>query len=1569
MSINCHLEYLDKNGQKSADYYNNLHLGHDKALEIYLNKNKAFVSTKFQHKQYSFSDILEASNNISDPIEESNGKRKYVYQPGTSSYDIYNSATGLVELVKNPFLEDEAAKDYVIVRKASDLLAAAKLEDAITLGYDKAEFEAYKSKYNDFNKYAAITKPEAKKHYLEAAKIYYNQSENKKEFTENFESIKSKWKTLTEIGNETHNLAENFFKIYRNSDESKSIEAIIDEAVQNTPLEFIPNANDAAQYLRSVYKLIFEDNNKFPTLYKNRNVKVYPEFKIISSDYKIAGRIDLLIVDEKNNAFIFDIKTKEPGKEPLFNFEKDKMLAPLDNLYANKQNEANLQTSIYHRMLTSWGDKIFNSIKSYVLYTEGTVSIEDKRMSYNQPKATSLISLEYKRKEVTKLLHSLNLSDGDKIEVEPGKLNDPNQILEHFFDINVDDMFTGARLENKILNELDRPQIDENGKEYFFSSLPEDEGGKRYYKSRDNNERAQQLREYFKEVSVNSTRVADNFIFYANNRTKQSNFKSNDEIIQVNKILKAFAGDTYHFTKLNAITGYEDFNHNLILAKNVVTGEGSIINLNAYLESDFLEREEKRNHKNIFGKFITDIAFKNLAGPGIESLPYTKASVQLLRGGMIALDLKKRGYISSIGQVRVGVINRILPKASLISTNIHKLAPHLGIVNKIIDDSNEHSQRTKDLFGELKTKSKLTLDAFSMFNEYIDSELMIYLSKNKKYYSSLQDSLVDFSINPVASRNHLLKDLQNAHNYLSKVLSKKYNNIKEEVILNPEFQLISQMIAQLNGAHILAGDLKDKLEFDVKARIQSNINDEAISALDRVVKESNLQINNTLVNWEAKKLKIMSDLAAEKNKGRFASVIENDLDLFDDLWIINPKDITDEIREQRPNDLFKLKDPEDPSLAGKPAAQAFIRFFQETILRSLELSLTKEEYENVISQKTWKDYLVPLMPASMINKISSEGDVKTKFKLILKSFSKVSKPLTKEDEMINDLMENDFLKQVDAGKVQTGPTRRKLLGINAEGTVIDNMQAIETNLESVMQNFFLKSAACIEHNKTMSFFNALNAIAFMEEYANFNNTEQVREAMKILIALRVKNEVKKEGKVGKIIDQNQKALTTLAFAGSIKQITLEAATNSIASLSTIITQTAMGLIDKKSQKIGAANWVKASMYVIGRGGSVVMNSKYAQITHLLSKKAGLYNADPLSWSKKDKMVTRKNGWFQSKWLFFLNNLPFKFFKTIYVFAEIDKLSGLDLLDLNEDEQLIYKYTEDPRFSGIFNSDGSVKQKLPLELDLLKRKALYEYYLKEWEKDNTLDSEGKPTIPVTHKEIMGMQDRSLSIYGSMDNDAALLFQHVFMGRMFLKFKSWFAAKKDNYWTESKISKVRGAVTWNEELLEYDFEYEHVEGIVQTFAHMYKVTRNMTREIIKGQTTMGEAYALTNRQKENLIKFTSDTAIVVLFSIMIHGLMDDEDDIFHSGIGRKFGDVLLNSLGDLNMMKATDQMISAHPLAVLASLSRVIKNTSNAIVTVGEDPALAGKYLLKNIGAARIFLNEGDFRKKKKKEDSE
>src|SRR5690606_30562701 len=116
MPKTCSLVYLDTNGKQSVDYYGNLHLGHETAKKIYLEKMAKHAFSKLQKVDLTPDEFLALSRKINSPTD--GGKNVY-----TSSNSVeFERVTGFLEQLQNPFNLEETAVQVTINNRAKELI-------------------------------------------------------------------------------------------------------------------------------------------------------------------------------------------------------------------------------------------------------------------------------------------------------------------------------------------------------------------------------------------------------------------------------------------------------------------------------------------------------------------------------------------------------------------------------------------------------------------------------------------------------------------------------------------------------------------------------------------------------------------------------------------------------------------------------------------------------------------------------------------------------------------------------------------------------------------------------------------------------------------------------------------------------------------------------------------------------------------------------------------------------------------------------------------------------------------------------------------------------------------------------------------------------------------------------------------------------------------------------------------------------------------------------------------------------------------------------------------------------
>lgn len=172
--------------------------------------------------------------------------------------------------------------------------------------------------------------------------------------------MEEKWNKQAEIGTELHKILQLFFSTIKSgANAGKLVGSMPDDFLLNI---YLPNKinSELVSYkaMKDTLQIAKELYNQITQLY-GENCTFYPEFIISNKTTKsiegdkdiILGMIDLLVVDEKGNAHIFDYKTSPK---------------PYSKYSSAKELVYTYQIAVYNRILEKYGINVDNSDMSVI---------------------------------------------------------------------------------------------------------------------------------------------------------------------------------------------------------------------------------------------------------------------------------------------------------------------------------------------------------------------------------------------------------------------------------------------------------------------------------------------------------------------------------------------------------------------------------------------------------------------------------------------------------------------------------------------------------------------------------------------------------------------------------------------------------------------------------------------------------------------------------------------------------------------------------------------------------------------------------------------------------------------------------------------------------------------------------------------------------------------------------------------------------------------------------------------------------------------------------------------------
>jgi hypothetical protein len=1494
MSKTCQIVYLDQNGKMSTDYYGNLHLGHENAKKIYLERTAKHGYAKFQkNNAQDAMDFIAASKKMKlvesgddSWYEDVNGKR-------------YDRATHFLSKLQNPFEMENTAKLVAINNRAKEILYK--------------DYERFGLKQKQVPGISISKIEEDYPDVLTEAKAWSESDEEA--FNIRVKKILDLWDFKTEAGTEVHKVIENYIRERKNpkyTDEDGDLDV---KAIRSIAME----GYNHVQY----EKLLKQVESFLEKVGKGKKLTFEEEVIVSDSDLGISGSIDLLAYDEHGNVYIFDYKTKEKGKEWLFDRKNGTVMKPpAGRLQDNKQSHGELQTTLYRIMLEKAG---FNVVESRILYLEADVVEYNDELKYENFNHKKDVYLKYHKTEVGKLIKQVTGFDINQGNTEVGlHINEALSAL-----IGDDATFDEYRdMKKAVDSKLHRPLLDDDGRAYFWNYSS---GSRKmeYFKSNDKNDRRRQLESYLVKEKEMQKNLSDNLIKYFNEGKKswaggksQSSFR-NAITKQANAILAGLDRDNFTLEKVKNISGFEGLSHDILVAINRYDGSAEVINLsrNNTRHLDIKDKQRTKD-KNMFASKITDVGFKHKFG--MEGFDSTDQNFKMLRSGMIAMELKRQGVISSVTNVSNGILTGRSTDKGLVKPlklGMQNIIPQIKAMNELIPEL--IPENLKKILGNRTSMDERTYhkDHLSRLYTMIESDFAILSKDDKK---DLQDTLYNRDL----KTKDLILELIRVQ---TKIASNLVVEKESDLLQSMEYRLISQVILQLTNTNINFGDFSKEMAFGSDIKTTGRIAEKFINIMETRVRSTEQAIKREMNEFQREHSRLMKDLMEDRSHNKRSM---NTHDLFKDLYKVDPQKGTREERARRANDLFKLKEEGSAEFNSLTKAQkAYIKFFNKNINKIMSEVLIPSLPKDTIIDKGWGNGNVPLMDAALATRREMEKDMKTKVKMSLDGMLHGKIKNTQDTfEKINTVLNSRFIQQV-----RSPDSRLDMMGVNYDGEVVSNDDRVmETNLEAVLARFMSEGSRQKHYEETLGIYNSINLVAMIDQNENFNSTDEVRTFAENLIKLKVFGEYKEEGKVAQAMDTANRAVSVAALGFSPRTMVMELCTNMFASGASVLQQAMSG----KDKRFNIVEYSRAGLMIMG-DRSKGYTSKDMSRAEAIVRQFGLYKSDSEAQARAEMQEGRKNGWFQSKWLYQLNNVPSKFFKAQSFMAELIHMGILDsgdpALRLNDEGELVYNPTKDARWKGIFADDTGKKLK-----DLKRpdggyeknkdhayfRLKKYESFLSDMEQEDGLSEDGVPLRPLTDREVIAMKDYSMSIYGSIDKDAKLMMEATAWGRQLVKFKSWMATKKDNYWTLSHQSDIRGSRKWvtdtdHEDGGFWDFQAENVEGILQTLKHMgigiQEAYRKKGSRVDEMKVLMGEMDPI---QKENLRKLAADIIMVSLLSSLFGMLFDDDN--FKKGPGKILADTANASISDLHVLTMGDNLMKSGPLVLVSYMSRAVKN---------------------------------------------
>lgn len=1512
----CRYVYLDKN-YKESELYNTLlqKYSPDIAEKYYLQSMQHIAAAEYSvgpnGKAAQFDAFMKVSRDPKQIVPPSDNGNFYKVMSGE-----YDRTTNILSNLKDPFEIEVVARKSVIRKTAKDIK-----DNDLNLSDEDVLAKAHNTLKLDEN----------------------GDGTGNTYFQQQVANTMAEYDFKREAGTAIHLTLEKYIteklKVIKGESTKTEVE-LLNFATRGGHVD----SQEASHQQRLVEK-VYKTLEKYPFAGGIANCQFETEVTIWDDDMKAAGSIDLLVRDANGVLHIFDYKTKEVGKRKSWNSYggPDLKIDGFD-LKDNKENMASLQTGIYKEMLERKG---FRCAQPSVIYIQGSVVEKDPMAPEGTPNnlyyadflEPEIMPLNDVRNAIVKIFKDrvthknintgVDLDEKWKIKNDPGKINSINEFIDEVSgDQTESDKARMANIARKKLNNIKVNK--KNKKEYVLGPNRESI----YFKSKDPAERKKQIIEVLEKYFKGKERTVNNVISIYNGNTNVT--KNNSILAQIKTALSGVNKQTHELGKLNAFPGMSSIPSNFLVATNKSTGVRSVIIIDNEFETS-IPFEGNGSRNTILGKYLTDQTAKLKYGKRVPVMNSTNKNFNFIKAAMAVMYLKN---IDNNLQIDTISYNYVVPGQDAKKPDIKGMSELLPQVKALVDSSQKGKTDifNKKLDNYINTKDKY--DSLEYTPDYLDVVYNMLKSPIFETKSSFKEDLpqyIEEYRNKVYSRDEMVTKL-NA--YLVD-LQKEGGTTYKEVAKAKEYGFISQAILQLlNVDYIVNNDMGKVGQLSGKWTSLSRISNELIQSVDVSRKKGEIAATQEFTKYKKKQVKVLKDFMEEAKVGETHrySLTRSNVDLYKILYLNPEQDPTTD-----PQDILRLKSPDDLRAEGKPKAAAFVEFFNNTKYEAFKKLKPGKEVPDFNANMLVAEGVVPIMHMSRLSQASTSSfqENPREYMKVMKSVLKgPATPVTETSELENPLIKTDYSGQ------EYLDGRHKAMGIDFDGHISNPDMKLETNVELIMDKMYIDALRTKHITEALTINRAAQGVLATASLVSKISTDEASTFLKEMILMTISNEKKDEGTIGRVMDSLNNLATTMHIAGSPKQFAIELSTNLFASSSTMMAQGFTDLMGGDA-RFNVKDWHKAGAMLISK----VMDPK---ITSILEQ-SGMLESDLEDLKGDEKNITAKGSYFNSKVAMGLNAMPLKFFRSQIYLSEMIHDGSINAYEYDKKlEMAVYVQERDPRFYDTYKKIKSADAKKRLDAIIAKSKA-----------EGTLTEDGKLSQPYTLAEIVSKRDYYKDIFGGVGKEVKVLAQFAVLGRVLLKFKYWWIAKKDFYTGGKLRSKSRTSMNkikfTNEEGKPdyyYAFEDMDIEGVWQT---MGALRNNLMAYASKDGY---ETVPLNQFQKENLSKVMADLIHALLGGLLLTSMLELFDDDMGSDTKELLTKGVIMGIQDANFIKTTYDLATKGAAApgISSFLMSTDKAFSGLMALITGDfetsfDKLAGLTAISKFGKAAIHdLNE-------------
>jgi len=348
----------------------------------------------------------------------------------------------------------------------------------------------------------------------------------------------------------------------------------------------------------------------------------------------------------------------------------------------------------------------------------------------------------------------------------------------------------------------------------------------------------------------------------------------------------------------------------------------------------------------------------------------------------------------------------------------------------------------------------------------------------------------------------------------------------------------------------------------------------------------------------------------------------------------------------------------------------------------------------------------------------------------------------------------------------------------------------------------------------------------------------------------------------------------------------------------------------------------------------------------------------------ERVMENRSGGLQlkSSGLFWFMTSPDYFNRMVLFIAQMKKDGCFEAHSM-QNGIMVYDFKKDKRFAAFVAGDKA-------HPEYANQRALYQAMREDFIKEGTEIADGGP-LPMAYnnKQRNSLKAFADSIHGHYDHSTKVQATYTVLGTMFLQFKTWLIAKKNQYMSSRVITQQGHYRQIEMDGVKYfrdadgnpttedtgsplvEWVGRPMEGIFVSFSSMFKELRESNYKLnVLGEMVKDPFRSNPNNptRAANMRLFMSDLAVVFLIWLLFH-LIDFKSLKDESPFTYQLANAVFRSSQDGNVMRIMGTALSNEPIASFSYFKDLYDGFWN---TLTGDQKL-GNFLLSNTGATRVF----------------